>query len=177
MNRNGLFVGVDPGTKDKNLGFALVNEQGELVYCDAVRPIDYPTPPAPPDKWAEHLWTLQCRISYVMSMINKFSFSDIVLAGIEDQWFGKNPQVTMTLSKQWGVVFGILSRYGIYSIRIQPTQGKKALTGSGRATKEQMVQFAQQMGMSGDNDNVADAIGIALAARAIYKEWEIGNHE
>ena len=172
---NDLIIGIDPGTRDKNLGFALVNESGDLVYCDTVRPLNMHPPAGPPDKWAEHLWNIPHRISYVMSMTERFFVHDIILAGIEDQWFGKNPQITMALSKQWGVIFGILSRYGIYSIRIQPTQAKKALTGSGKADKEKMVRFAQALGMQGENDNVADAIGIALAARVKYKEWEIGS--
>ena len=179
MNRNGLFVGVDPGTKKDNLGLALVDYDGKLVDCCSVtdwlvwsHPCD-----GPKDSLSDKLWNLKWR--FADAFVNKISIKTagrpILLGGIEDQWVGKNSQVALTLSKQFGAIFAALSDLGVYSVKIQPTQAKKALTGSGRADKETMVQFAQQMGMGGDNDNVADAIGIALAARAIYKEWEIEN--
>jgi len=175
ITQNGLFIGIDPGTKKRNLGFAAVDERGQLVCSYEVKHLSMAIPgTAPDDGVSSKLWSLHSRISYHMGILGRMHPGKVLLAGIEDQWVGKNSQVALTLSKQWGVIFGSLAAYDVYSIRIQPTQAKKALTGYGRADKEKMVEFAQQIGMDGDNDNVADAIGIALAARQKYMEYQLG---
>ena len=179
MYRNGLFVGVDPGTQKANLGLAFVDYDGGLVYCCAVEhTILWPRPhPGPRDGLSDKLWNLKWRFADSFSKARPhIAPLPILLGGIEDQWVGRNSQVALTLSKQVGAIFSALADLGVYSIKIQPTQAKKALTGSGKADKEKMVHFAQDLGMQGENDNVADAIGIALAARVKYKEWEIGSH-
>jgi len=174
---NGLFVGVDPGTQKENLGLAFVDYDGRLIYCCAVEhTILWPRPhDGPRDDISDELWSLKWRFADAFAYETSIAIAGrpILLGGIEDQWVGKNKQLALTLSKQFGAIFAVLADLGVYSIKIQPTQAKKALTGSGRADKKKMVRFAQALGMQGENDNVADAIGVALAARVKYKEWEI----
>lgn len=175
----GLILGIDPGTQQHNLGISLVDTGGRLVYCDEVPPLLTPWPAQHTscvgmDKLSDKLVLLEARFANTFHDIRMMHCERILLAGIEDQWVGKNPQGTMTLSKQFGVIFGILAGLGIYAVRIQPKQGKKAITGSGNATKEQVLRMAQQMGYGGDNENAADAAGVALAALEKWKEWEIG---
>ena len=173
----GLFAGVDPGTQKTNLGLAFVDYDGKLVHCCSVEHmVGWPhRHDGPRDDVSDKLWNLKCRFANAFSRAWPYIAPlPVLLGGIEDQWVGKNSQVALALSKQFGAIFAALADQGVYSIRVQPTQGKKALTGSGKATKDEMVRFAQMLGMQGDNDNVADAIGIALATRAMYMEWEIG---
>ena len=172
--RNGLFIGVDPGTQKHNLGLAIVDIDGNLRYCSEVLQVNALAPGSMcRDKHSDHLWQLRYRFAATLQKARNLALGSVILAGIENQWVGPNPRVGLLLSKQFGVIFAALAEFGIYSIKIEPTQAKKALTGSGKADKAAMVKAAQYIGMECENDNVADAIGVALAARVKYQEWEI----
>ena len=69
-----------------------------------------------------------------------------------------------------GILEYRLQQGGYKIVRVHPSETKKALTGDGRAGKDEMVQAARQKyrGVGGNNkrerEAIADAIGVAEAA-------------
>jgi crossover junction endodeoxyribonuclease RuvC len=66
-----------------------------------------------------------------------------------------------------GVVLLTIRRAGVPLAELKPAEVKKSLTGSGRATKEQMQRSVQTLfGLAAmpEPPDVADAIAIALGA-------------
>ena len=168
------FVGVDIGTRIA--GWAVVDEAGEcVVHCGTweFKPEeDLDTRLANLYRYAEYLFR---------------AISEKTLAlGIEHPFLGPSTSTALTLGKAYGVVFAAFVEMGsavlipkghgaseakIYSIF--PGTAKKALTGKGNATKEEMREAAkQQFGIidTTKEADVADAIGIALAARTRYTQ-------
>lgn len=52
--------------------------------------------------------------------------------------------------------------FGIHPVVVQPTALKQFITGSGKADKADMIEAIQQFDPEITNDNLADAMGIAL---------------
>jgi len=83
------------------------------------------------------------------------------------------PRAVVVLSQCVGilraVIWGINLWYPeVYPnlVEVTPSQAKLALTGKGRATKREMVAWAErQSGQQGWTEDEADAYGISLAAR------------
>ncbi len=59
------------------------------------------------------------------------------------------------------VMFGDMR--GLPVVGIAPATIKKAVTGSGRADKQEMIAAIKELGYSPKDDNVADAIGCGIA--------------
>lgn len=77
---------------------------------------------------------------------------------------GTTPHVTRKLHAQAGITEMVAQRSGVECCEVYPVTVKKALTGSGRAKKPQMVAAAQQYGFSPGVPDEADAFGIWLHA-------------
>jgi len=92
--------------------------------------------------------------------------------------YGQRGDVSVKLGDARGLFMGMIachyadklgSRLHIYA-DIRPTQVKKALTGSGRASKAQMLAEAQKWNPTIALPDEADSIGVALVALARYRE-------
>lgn len=81
--------------------------------------------------------------------------------------------------KSYGICIGILAAVPIPLIQVSPTEVKKAATGNGTATKEEMIQWASTkfpdapwlrvkrkgvMELVNKNEHLADAVGAFVAA-------------
>lgn len=79
----------------------------------------------------------------------------------------KHPATAIVMAHARGVVLLTIRRAGLKLAELKPAEVKKSLTGSGRATKEQMQRSVQTMfGLAElpQPPDVADAIAIALGA-------------
>lgn len=172
LPRDGIVVGIDIGIR-KNVGWAVVNLQAELVDSGVFE--------------LDTKKSFEERLASINRIIQEFIIGlefgphfggPLWAVGIETPWVGKNIQTALKLGKVWATCaqpfFDYVIPYTIY-----PTTAKKALTGSGKATKYGMVEAAALMGMPhtrddrGEvvgNDNEADAIGVALAALNKWRE-------
>lgn len=74
-----------------------------------------------------------------------------------------NTQTAIKLAHLCGIVRCVATTACISVTGVQPTQAKKALTGSGAAKKEQMVAAAFRLFGERMSEHEADACGIALA--------------
>lgn len=79
----------------------------------------------------------------------------------------KHPATAIVMGHARGVVLLTIRRAGLRLVELRPSEVKKSLTGSGRATKEQMQRSVQSLfGLAAlpEPPDVADAIAIALGA-------------
>lgn len=105
------------------------------------------------------------------------------ILAIEEPPYVKDAHVHFSLSRLVGVIE--YACRDVPCILVKPTQAKQALTGKGNATKDQMVRFAQQVYLTrwefrtkSQEEAVADAVGIALAADMLQREQrylQVGN--
>jgi Holliday junction resolvasome RuvABC endonuclease subunit len=87
-----------------------------------------------------------------------------------------HPRAVAVLSECIGLLVALAPDL-VPIVRVQPSKGKKALTGNGRADKEAMLDAAKAQFPDREwwNEHEADALGVALAARAQLKEKELAN--
>lgn len=79
----------------------------------------------------------------------------------------KHPATAIVMGHGRGVILLCAQRLGIEVVELKPAEVKKAMTGSGSATKEQMVGAAQrvfELPEPPSPPDVADALAIALCA-------------
>lgn len=166
------FIGVDIGTRIT--GWAAIDEAGENVPRCGTWEFDP----------AEDLDTRLANLYRYARYLFEATSEKILALGIGIPILGPSAYTALTLGRACGVVFAAFIDAGsavlipeghgtgeakIYSIF--PSTAKKALTGKGNASKEDMKKAAQTRFGTGDIPeaaDVADAIGIALATRHEY---------
>lgn len=77
-----------------------------------------------------------------------------------------HPRTAIVMGHARGVILLVIERSGVPLIELPPAEVKKSLTGSGRASKEQMQRaIAGALGLSAPPQpaDVADALAVALA--------------
>ncbi len=143
------ILGIDPG-------FAIV---GWSVIDDAMKLIDFgaieTSPKLPLD---ERLYLIHSSLNEIISMYKP----DV--AAIERLFFSRNTTTAMDVARASGVIILTLRMSGLAFREYTPSQVKLALTGSGRATKEQMQTMVMRIfGMRElpQPDDAADAVAIA----------------
>ena len=89
---------------------------------------------------------------------------------IEHVFAGVSPRSALVLGQARGVALAAAARAGLSVFEYQPSEVKLAFTGSGRASKEQMIRTARALlGVEADLADEADALALAvchLARRA-----------
>lgn len=93
----------------------------------------------------------------------------IEAAAYEIPFTGPSRKVGIMLAHVGGALRAVAWRYGVMVAQVYPTQVKLALTGNGQANKEKMVVAARlRFGREVTKDE-ADAIGVAVAAKEMFK--------
>ncbi len=148
-----LILGVDPGTAAT--GYGLVRGDGgrfQLVECGVVR-----TGASQPlgDRLVE-IFDGLCDV------IARYK-PDAVAC--ENVFYGRNVRTTVTLGHARGVILLAAARQGIPVHEYAPTVVKKAIVGTGAATKEQvqfMVKHLLRLSAAPSPADAADGVAIAL---------------
>ena len=94
------------------------------------------------------------------------------VVGVESSFVKTNVQTAIKLGQAQGIVIGAAIRVGATWVDVAPATAKKALTGSGKATKEQMQKVARMVLGVDVNEHQADAMGVAEAAMNIMVQTE-----
>jgi crossover junction endodeoxyribonuclease RuvC len=146
-------LGIDPGTA--TTGWAIVEEikkNPRLVACGCVNTSKF-------DSDADRLVEIGRDIA---SLIKKYKPDE---AAIEDIFFFKNLKTAITVAQARGVTLYELKRNKMPIEHYTPLQVKQALTGYGRADKNQiqlMVKNILKLKSVPKPDDAADAIAIAI---------------
>lgn len=138
------LLGLDIGTK--NIGWATMAD--DEIKCGTIS-----------DSKPRIYSRLNVLSLHVDALIDGFNPNFV---GIEDVWIGPNRSVAIKLAKAFGAAAGIAWRYGAEVFAFQPRQTKKALTGSGKASKEDVFGEASKIAVC-DSQDAADAIAVLVA--------------
>lgn len=155
-----IILGIDPGTA--LTGYAVVeslNGKTKLISCGCIK-----TPAGTP---------LGSRLVEIHDDLNELiATHKPTLIGIEQLFFCNNAKTALSVGHARGVVLLCAVRAGMQVLEFTPLQVKQALTGYGKATKQQMQEMVRMtLGLSDipKPDDAADAVAIALCAEQSFK--------
>lgn len=152
-NPSTIILGIDPGTRVS--GYGLIKLEGNTYT-----PIDYGCI-RPPEK-------LKLTDRYLVifdaieNLIEKFTPGVLV---VETQYVHKNVQSAIKLGMARGVAILAAKRKGLSIFEYSPTKAKKAVVGTGRASKHQvqgMIQRLLNLQLPPEPEDAADALALAI---------------
>jgi len=155
-----IILGIDPGTAI--VGYAIISlKDNELVA------IDYGCiKTSKKEIFSKRL----SQIYHGIDILIKKNKPDQI--AIENIYFAKNVKTAMRVSEARGVAILAAAENKIEVVEFTPLQVKKALTGYGRASKnqiQQMVKIVFKLKKIPRPDDVADALAIALTCSQTKK--------
>lgn len=151
------ILGIDPGTAIT--GFGLIDYQGNsssLVVAGVIRT---------PAKQALEL-RLETIFDELQQLIAEYQPQHVA---IEQLFFAQNVTTAMAVSHARGVAMLAAIKAGIEVVEYTPLQVKQAITGYGRAEKQQiqeMVRILLNLKEVPKPDDAADALAIAICHSA-----------
>jgi crossover junction endodeoxyribonuclease RuvC len=146
------ILGIDPGTR--NCGYAIVEKSGNSVKLIEAGLIKIKTK------------ILQEQIVEMTEGFDLiFAKHEINEVSIEDMFYAFNPKTVIKLAQFRGAIsLKILQKFGNFA-EYTPLQVKQAVTGNGKATKEQVAFMVKRLlGVKKEIKplDITDAIAIAL---------------
>lgn len=146
------ILGIDPGTR--NVGWGIIEEKGNSLHCIASGTIK--------TKGDD----LACRLVEIYrglrAAIEEHSPQE---AAVETVFAGKNIKTAIAIGEGRGVALLAAAESGLPVRGYEPTVVKKAITSSGRAGKEQVMQVVKillALPKLPDSDHEADALAMAI---------------
>lgn len=133
MEEPRIILGIDPGTNV--MGYGLIRVQGKKAYVITLGVIT-------PGKFATHYDKLQYIFKKVLAVVDEYKPDEVAL---EAPFFGKNVQSMLKLGRAQGVAMAAALYRDIPVFEYAPLKVKQAITGMGRASKEQVAYFIQQI--------------------------------
>lgn len=146
-------LGIDVGTAI--VGWGVVEQRQNKLYPIAYGTIT--TSKADPDY--ERLAKIYQEL---IELIAEFHPQE---AAVESLFYFKNQKTVMTVSQARGVILLALQHQSIFQTSYTPLQAKTAITGYGRADKQQMQQMVQtllRLDEIPQPDDAADALALAI---------------
>lgn len=128
-----VILGVDPGTTI--MGFGLIevtNKKMRLIELNELKL----------SKVGDHYLRLKLIFERTIDLIDKFNPDEIA---IEAPFFGKNVQSMLKLGRAQGVAMSAGLSRQIPITEYSPKKIKKAITGNGNSTKEQVAKMLQSL--------------------------------
>lgn len=155
-----LVIGIDPGIAITGIAFVQdLKGKQTLIHSEAITtPSTMPTP--------QRLLSLH---KYLKELISKYR-PDV--AALESLFFNTNTKTALIVGQARGVVQLALTQNNIPIVEYTPLQVKMAITGYGRADKnqiQQMVKTILALPKILTPDDVADAAAIALTHCFSYR--------
>lgn len=147
-----IILGVDPGTA--STGYGVINVE------NSPRLIDYGCLKTSSKK--DMVQRLRSIYLQIKNIVEKFCPQEIA---VEDVFFNRNVKSALSVGQARGVILLAASCQGAKVFNYAPLQVKQAITGYGRASKEQvqhMVKKTLSLSHLPAPDDASDAIAIAL---------------
>lgn len=153
IKKSSIVMGVDPGTIIT--GFGIIREEGAKISA-----LDFGAikPPAS-KKLSDRYWII---FSALTDLITKYAPDFLV---VETQFVNKNVESAMKLGMaRGGVIIAAKSR-GMPIFEYPPSKAKLAVTGNGRASKQQVQSMTKQLlnlPKIPEPEDAADALALAI---------------
>ncbi|TWH48881.1 crossover junction endodeoxyribonuclease RuvC [Sporomusa sp. KB1] len=149
-----IVLGIDPGTAI--CGYGLVEAQGSRL-----KPIIYGVIETTPDM--EAAMRLRKVHQEIDGLIKQYQPDSM---GVEMLFMNKNVRTVMAVGQARGVILLAAAQNELSIDEFTPLQVKQAVTGYGKATKEQVIYMTQRLlslPKKPHPDDAADALAIAIA--------------
>jgi len=162
-NIDKIILGIDPGTTIMGYGIISVkNKKMESIILDSISL----------KKLKSHELKLKMIFEEVLELIDKYQPDEMA---IEAPFFGKNVQSMLKLGRAQGVAMSAALYRNIPIFEYSPKKIKKAITGNGNASKEQVAQMLKALLKIDNLPKDLDATdGLAAALCHIYQESNLG---
>jgi crossover junction endodeoxyribonuclease RuvC len=166
------ILGVDPGTNVMGYGLIeIVGNKPRILHIGVVKTSGY----------SNHYQKLKHIFERTNHLLNEYRPDELA---IESPFYGKDIQAMLKLGRAQGVVMGLALQQDIPVFEYAPLKVKQAITGMGRAAKEQVAFFLKQMFNLTELPkelDATDAVAVAVChylqkknplAQAGYKGWD-----
>lgn len=157
MKKNQVILGIDPGFGRTGWGvIERVDGNWKSVACGCIET-------SAKKDFIQRIDELSVEL---LKIIKKYK---PMRAGVEDLFFAKNVKTAMKVGQARGVILLTLCQARLPIDEFTPLQIKQALTGYGRADKNQiqkMVQMILQIKKKITPDDATDALAVALTCGA-----------
>ena len=147
------IMGIDPGSR--STGYAVIDVDGSVLKLLGMGVIKN-------GDTALHERIRKIALG-VDELIEEFQPGLVV---VETPYWGKGAQSSMMVAEVRGAILASAARKNVQTEGIAPARVKKAVTGRGQATKEQVEFMVKRMvGISGDikPKDASDALAVAIA--------------
>ena len=132
MIQDQIILGIDPGTTV--MGYGILQVKGNQAFMLAIGVLEL-------KKYQDHYTKLQKIFNRTLSLIDEFHPTCLA---IEAPFFGKNVQSMLKLGRAQGVAIAAGLYRNIEIAEYAPLKIKMAITGNGRAAKEQVADMLQR---------------------------------
>jgi len=133
MQKERIIMGIDPGTQVMGYGILRVLDNKPSMMAMGVMELG---------KYGDHYLKLAKIYARVIGLIDEFLPDELA---IEAPFFGKNVQSMLKLGRAQGVAMAAAISRDIPIHEYAPLKIKMAITGNGRAAKEQVAYMLQQI--------------------------------
>ncbi|SCM80196.1 component of RuvABC resolvasome, endonuclease [uncultured Sporomusa sp.] len=148
-----IVLGIDPGTAI--CGYGLVEAQGSRLKA-----LTYGVIETTPDmEAAMRLKKIHQEIDFLIKQYKP------AIMGVELLFMNKNVRTVMAVGQARGVVLLAAAQHDLKLAEFTPLQVKQAVTGYGKATKEQVIYMTQRLlnlPKKPHPDDAADALAVAV---------------
>lgn len=153
MDKPITILGIDPGSNV--MGYGLIRVEGKKTSIITMGIIT-------PNKLGSHYDKLKHIFIRVLSVIDEYKPDEVAL---EAPFYGKNVQSMLKLGRAQGVAMSAALYRDLPIFEYAPLKVKQAITGMGRASKEQVAYFLQKMYGLADlptDFDATDAVAVAF---------------
>ena len=133
MQKERIIMGIDPGTQVMGYGILRVLDNKPSMMAMGVMELG---------KYGDHYLKLAKIYARVIGLIDEFLPDELA---IEAPFFGKNVQSMLKLGRAQGVAMAAAISRDIPIHEYAPLKIKMAITGNGRAAKEQVAYMLQKI--------------------------------
>lgn len=148
-----MVLGVDPGIAIT--GYGIVHQKQDVLEAATYGVITTPAGVPLPRR-------LQYLYRELATLIERYHPAE---ASVEELFFARNARTALSVGHARGVILLALAEAGLPTYEYTPLQVKQAITGYGRASKEQMqemVRLLLQLPTIPQPDDAADALAAAI---------------
>jgi crossover junction endodeoxyribonuclease RuvC len=172
MAESRIILGIDPGSNI--MGYGLLKVVGKHTAIITMGVIT-------PGKLSTHYEKLKYIFDRVLHVIDEYHPDEVAL---EAPFYGKNVQSMLKLGRAQGVAMAAALHRNLPIFEYAPLLVKQAITGMGRASKEQVAYFLQKIYGITELPNALDATDAVAVAfchmlqsgrptqTKDYKSWE-----
>lgn len=154
MNQKPLkILGIDPGTITTGYGLVEIRDKQPVILAMGT---------LVPGKYADHYQRLKYLHERALHLVDEYR-PDVM--AIEAPFFGKNVQSMLKLGRGQGVIMAAALFHSVPIKEYAPLLVKQAITGMGRASKEQVKYFLENVyNLKYENQalDATDAVAVAI---------------